>query len=160
MGKSPRMDIAQVDCRVSQQVGRWAGTHAFWLLGTRPRLVSAEPRRLQDLVVHDDCGDNFRGDRELRPPVHRSSPAQQHGSNTRVERLMARPRIPVVQQPIPFVSFRAHRRGICPLWRRFYSLIGGMAGGRYLPLQQLPCRGSISTFTIFQTSWWPPCWGW
>ena len=33
-----------------------------------------------------------------------------------MEWLVARPRIPVVQKQIPFVSFRAHGRGLCILW--------------------------------------------
>ena len=99
--------------------GDGTGTNAFWMPGSRSRLACPEPSRLQDLVVHADRGDALRGDRELRPPAHRSGPTQQHGSNTRVERLMARPGIPAVQQPIPFISFGAHRRGICSLWRNF-----------------------------------------
>src|ERR1700761_6900727 len=96
MGKRARLDIAQIDCGVSQQVGRWSGTDAFWMPGSRSRLACSEPNRLQDLVVYADRGDDLRGDRELRPPSHRSGPPQQYGSNSRVERLMARPGIPAV----------------------------------------------------------------
>ena len=94
-----------------------AGTNAFRRHWTWPCLARAKQGGLQDLAVYDVGGDDIRSSSRLRPPSHRSSATQQQRSNATMEWVMARPRIPFVQKQIPFLSFRAHGRGICILWR-------------------------------------------
>src|ERR1700693_5628222 len=101
MGESARLAVAQGYCKVSQLVGRLAGTDAFRRHWTWPCLARPKQGCLQDLAVYDVGGDDIRSCSGLRPPSHRSSATQQHRSNATMEWVMARPRISFVQKQIP-----------------------------------------------------------
>ena len=151
MGESSRFEIIEAFCGFLSRWGDWPELMLFGCIGLGLAWLARSRVVCQGLALHDDRLNDFRGDREFCPAPYRQSAAQQHRSDTRMERLMAKAANSscLKTNTIPFLRGTPERH--LHSLASHYSPTAGTAGGRCLPPRRSPGRGSISTFIIFQT---------